>query len=148
MRELERIGVDSFGLKARLYDFFMALPEALGLRRLRRDALCGLRGRVLEVGVGVGKNLPLYPPTVECVVGVDPDPAMLKKAEQRAREVPFPVELVLAGAEGLPLEEGSFDAVVSTLVFGTVAEPARAFEEVRRVLKGSGEFRLVEHAMM
>ena len=148
IRELERIGVDSFGLKARLYDFFMALPEALGLRRLRRDALCGLRGRVLEVGVGVGKNLPLYPPTVECVVGVDPDPAMLKKAEQWAREVPLPLELVLAGAEGLPLEEGSFDAVVSTLVFCTVAEPGRAFEEVRRVLKGSGEFRLVEHAMM
>jgi SAM-dependent methyltransferase len=101
MRELARIGVDSFGLKARLYDFFMALPEALGLRRLLRDALCGLRGRVLEVGVGIGKNLPLYPPTVECVVGVDPDPAMLKKVEQWAREVPFPLELVLAGAEGV-----------------------------------------------
>src|SRR5918994_6063832 len=148
MRELERIGVDSFGLKARLYDFFMALPEALGLRRLRRDALCGLRGRVLEVGVGTGKNLPLYPSTVAYVVGVAPDPAMLKKAERWAREVPFPVDLVLAGAEGLPLEEGSFDAVVSTLVFCTVAEPGRALEEVRRVLKGSGEFRLVEHVKM
>jgi SAM-dependent methyltransferase len=117
------LAVYSFGLTARLYDPFMALPEALGLRRLRRDALCGLRGRVPEVGVGTGKNLPLYPPTVECVVGVDPDPAMLKKAERWAREVPFPVDLVLAGAEGLPLEEGSFDAVVSTLVFCTVAEP-------------------------
>ena len=69
MRELAGIGVDSFGLKARLYDFFMALPEVLGLRRLRQDALCGLRGRVLEVGVGIGKNLPLYPPTVDAQEG-------------------------------------------------------------------------------
>jgi hypothetical protein len=53
------LAVDSLGLIARLYDPFMALPEALGLGRLRRDALCGLRGRVLEVGVGTGKNLPL-----------------------------------------------------------------------------------------
>jgi SAM-dependent methyltransferase len=58
------------------------------------------------------------------------------------------VDLVLAGAEGLPLKDGSFDAVVSTLVLCTVAEPGRAFEEVRRVLKGSGEFRLVEHVKM
>ena len=58
--------MDSLGLIARLYDPFMALPEALGLGRLRRDALCGLRGRVLEVGVGTGKNLPLYPSTVAC----------------------------------------------------------------------------------
>jgi hypothetical protein len=55
---MERDTAGSFGLIARLYDPFLALPEALGLQRLRRDAL---RGRVLEAGIGTGKNLPLYP---------------------------------------------------------------------------------------
>jgi integrase len=60
----------------------------------------------------------------------------------------FPVELVLAAAEELPFKDGSFDAVVSTLVFCTVANPPIAFKEVRRVLKTSGEFRLLEHVKM
>ncbi len=137
--------MSDFGLFARLYDPLMELPESLGLRRMRREVLEGLQGDVLELGVGTGRNLSLYPPTVGRLSGIDPDEAMLSQAHQRARTAPFPVELVLASAEELPFEEGSFDAVVSTLVFCTVAHPPKAFEEVRRVLRGGGEFRLLEH---
>ncbi len=132
----------------RLYDPLIELPENLGLRRLRREALRGLRGRVLELGIGTGRNLPLYPPAVERVSGIDPDEIMLSQAERRARKVPFPVELILASAEELPFEDGSFDAVVSTLVFCTVPDPPKALGEVRRVLKSGGEFRLLEHVRM
>src|SRR5918911_936389 len=94
-------------LFSRLYDPVMELPENLGLRRLRREVLRGLRGRVLELGIGTGRNLPLYPPTLEQNVGVDPDETMLSQAEKRARKVPFRVELILGGGEELPFEDES-----------------------------------------
>ncbi len=136
------------GLFARLYDPCTQSLEKMGLRRLRREILGGVRGRVLEVGIGTGTNLPLYPPAVEHVVGIDPDQIMLRRAEKRARETSFPVRLVLATAEELPLEKDGFDTVVSTLVLCSVAEPPRALEEVRRVLRSGGEFRLLEHVKL
>ena len=126
----------------------MELPENLGLRRLRREVLEGLQGDVLELGVGTGRNLSLYPPTVERLFGIDPDALMLSQAHKQAPKASFPVELILAPAEELPFENGSFDVVVSTLVFCTIPDPSKAFEEVRRVLRGGGYFRLLEHVKM
>jgi ubiquinone/menaquinone biosynthesis C-methylase UbiE len=140
--------VGTLTLFSRLYDPVMELPENLGLWRLRQELLLGLRGRVLELGVGTGRNLPLYPPGVEYVAGIDPDEVMLNQAEERARKVPFPVDLILTCAEDLPFEEDSFDAVVATLVFCTIPDPPRALQEVRRVLKPNGSFRLLEHVKM
>nr|MBA2669819.1 class I SAM-dependent methyltransferase [Gemmatimonadota bacterium] len=117
------------GLFSRFYDPLTAPLEELGLRKLRRKTLRGVRGNVLELGVGTGKNFPLYPPSVERLVGIDPDEAMLRRAEQRAGESIFPVEVVEADAEELPFEDESFDAVTATLVFCTVPDPARALRE-------------------
>jgi ubiquinone/menaquinone biosynthesis C-methylase UbiE len=133
---------------SRLYDPLMVLPDTLGLRRLREKTLRGLRGRVLELGIGTGRNIPLYPPALGSLVGVDPDEVMLRKAGKRAREASFPVELIPASAEGLPFENESFDAVVATLAFCTIPEPEKALSETRRVLKTGGEFRLLEHVKM
>jgi SAM-dependent methyltransferase len=69
-------------LFTRLYDPLMQLTEKLGMRRVRREVLRGLRGRVLELGIGTGKNLPLYPPTVEHLCGIDPDRIMLEQAQR------------------------------------------------------------------
>src|SRR3712207_3343914 len=88
---------------------------------------------------------PLYSPTVERVIGIDPDQSMLGQAQRRARKTSFPVELVLATAEELPFEDERFDAVISTLVFCTVANPPTALKEVQRVLESGGTFRLLEH---
>lgn len=122
-------------LFSRLYDPVMELPEHAGLGELRRGVLRGLRGRILELGIGTGRNLPLYGAGVDSLNGIDPDEAMLVPAERRAGDVPFPVELVATPAEELPFGDGSFDAVVSTLVFCTVRDPSRALGEVRRVLQ-------------
>jgi ubiquinone/menaquinone biosynthesis C-methylase UbiE len=132
-------------LFGRLYDPVMELPENLGLRRLREQILRGLRGRVLELGIGTGRNLPLYPSAVEGLSGIDPDEVMLRRAEKRAGKAPFAVDLIPVSAEQLPFEEASFDAAVATLAFCTIPDPQKALREVRRVLKGGGEFRLLEH---
>lgn len=136
------------GIFSRLYDPLIAPLEELGLRKLRGKTLRGLRGEVLELGVGTGRNFPLYPPEVRHLTGIDPDRVMLRRAERRSREAPFTMEVVPAGAEELPFEDESFDAVASTLVFCTVPDPLRALEEAQRVLKRGGELRLLEHVRM
>jgi ubiquinone/menaquinone biosynthesis C-methylase UbiE len=133
---------------SRLYDPVMELPENLGLQQLHWEAFQGVKGRVLELGIGTGRNIPLYPATVAHLVGIDPDQAMLDQAAERARKVSLQVDLIAASAEDLPFEENSFDAVVATLVFCTIPDPVRALQEVRRVLKPDGGFHLLEHVKL
>ncbi|WP_017941497.1 MULTISPECIES: class I SAM-dependent methyltransferase [unclassified Thioalkalivibrio] len=123
-----------------LYDGLMAGAELLGLRRWRRRLVEGARGRVLEVGCGTGRDLPLYADPGR-VIGMDPDLAALRRARHRAPSVP----LVVARAEALPFADGAFDTVVSGLVFCSVQDPPRALGEVRRVLAEAGELRMLEH---
>ncbi len=104
------------------------------------------RGRVLELGVGGGANLPHYGQP-RCMVGVDPSPEALCHAREQAGALRFPVALVRARAEALPFAAQQFDTVVGTLVFCSVADPATALVEVRRVLAPAGELRLVEHIL-
>lgn len=136
------------GLFSRVYDTVISPFEHLGLRRLRERTLSSLDGDVLELGVGTGRNFPLYPPTVERLTGIDPDEAMLGRARDRVQSAPFPVELLEADAEELPFEDESFDAVAATLVFCTIPDAERAICEARRVLRRGGELRLLEHVRM
>ncbi len=93
---------DGAGFFGRLYDPLMELPENLGLGRLRAQTLRGMRERVLELGIGTGRNIPLYPPSVERLHRIDPEEAMLSRARRRTEEAAFPVELVAGSAEELP----------------------------------------------
>jgi SAM-dependent methyltransferase len=130
------------GLEQRpgLYDAGMALLEMGGLGRWRRKVVEEVRGQVLEVGTGTGRNLPLYPDDAR-VVGLDPDLVVLRKARTRAPETP----LVVARAEALPFPAGTFDAVVSSLVFCSVDDPTAGLSEVRRVLRPGGTLHMMEH---
>ncbi|WP_018144434.1 MULTISPECIES: class I SAM-dependent methyltransferase [unclassified Thioalkalivibrio] len=123
-----------------LYDGLMAGADLLGLRRWRRRLVEGAEGRVLEVGCGTGRDLPLYADPTQ-VIGMDPDLAALRWARRRAPTVP----LVVAKAEALPFADGVFDSVVSGLVFCSVQDPPRALGEVRRVLADGGALRMLEH---
>ncbi len=111
----------------------------------RRRALAGLAGRVVEVGAGDGANFPLYPTTVTEVIAVEPEPRLREHAEQAARETSVPIRVVPGTAEDLPVEDGSTDAVLASLVLCTVPDQATALAEARRVLRPGGELRFYEH---
>ncbi len=126
------------------YDRMNTSHEKSFLADVRRDLVGGLRGRILEIGVGTGANFPYYRAGAE-VTAIEPDPYMLLRAERTAREATVPIELLQIPAEDLPFPDGGFDHVVSTLVMCSVRDPGRVLSEIRRVLKPEGQFGFYEH---
>lgn len=104
-------------------------------------------GRVLEIGMGSGLNLPFYGPGVTRVVGVEPSAGLRKRAVAAARRAPFPVEVLDASAEGIPLAAASADTVLTTWTLCTIPDVARALREMRRVLAPGGRLIFVEHGL-
>ncbi len=113
--------------------------------RYRSRLLAGLRGRVIEIGAGNGLNFGHYPPEVEQVYAVEPEPRLRALATARADEADADVEVVDGVADRLPADDASFDAAVVSLVLCSVPDQATALAEVRRVLRSGGELRFFEH---
>ena len=134
-------------LFARLYPRQRAVADRRGAEEHRRRLLAGLAGRVVEVGAGDGACFALYPEAVTEVVAVEPEPRLRALAERAAELAPVPVRVVDAVAEDLPLEDGSMDAAVVSLVLCSVPDQARALAEIRRVLRPGGELRFYEHVL-
>jgi ubiquinone/menaquinone biosynthesis C-methylase UbiE len=101
-------------------------------------------GRVLEVAVGTGLNLPHYP-TTATLTGVDLAPAMLAIARTRAAELGREIELCNADAQRLPFEDATFDTVVCALSLCTIPDPVAAIGEMKRVLVPGGRLLLLDH---
>jgi methyltransferase OMS1 len=124
------------------------LADGLGLNRLRAQATAACRGRVLEVGVGTGLNLPLYDfRAVEALTAVDLSPGMLGEARAvadglGARER---IELRVMDAERLAFDDATFDCVIDTFSLCVYREPRAALSEMRRVCKPGGRVVLLEH---
>jgi ubiquinone/menaquinone biosynthesis C-methylase UbiE len=127
-----------------LYDLFMFPFEWAGNRRRRHELVRQATGRVLEIGVGTGLNLPFYSRATG-VVGIDPQESMLRRAGRRAERAPFPVQLIEASAESLPFAAAEFDTVVVTLSLCTIPDDAAALAEMRRVLVSGGRLYFLEH---
>jgi SAM-dependent methyltransferase len=111
----------------------------------RDELLGGLSGYVVEIGAGNGTSFGHYPATVDELVAVEPEPYLRRRATERARSAPVRTRVVDGVAEALPLEDGSADAVIVSIVLCSVLHPGRAVTELRRVLKRGGELRLLEH---
>jgi ubiquinone/menaquinone biosynthesis C-methylase UbiE len=128
---------------ARRYDVMTWPMEVLAMDRYRARLIDQVQGpRVLEVGVGTGRNLPLYTDGVH-VDAIDFSPAMLERARRRPGRPN--VELQLMDVEQLQWPAESFDTVVSTCVFCSVPHPLRGLAEIRRVLRVGGRALFLEH---
>src|SRR3954453_7036933 len=130
------------------------LPHLLNLAMRHRDLAAyrqrvvpAARGRVLEVGIGSGLNLPFYDRGVSGLVGLAPSPELLRLAGTGARSAPFTVDLVEGSAEGLRFGDASFDTVVTTWTLCSVRDPGLTLREMRRVLRPGGELLFVEHGL-
>lgn len=112
----------------------------------RKKVIPQARGRVLEIGLGTGLNLPFYDTgRVSELVGVEPSLTMHHLAMKRSRAAGIPVELVGIGAERLPLADHVFETVVSTYTLCTIPDPVLALRELRRVLAPGGRLLFSEH---
>jgi ubiquinone/menaquinone biosynthesis C-methylase UbiE len=131
-------------LLAPAYDRMSRSSEEAGLGEIRHGLLADASGRVLEIGAGTGVNLSHYGSSVESLVVTDPEPPMLRRLRDRAREQAPSAEVVEASAEALPFEDASFDTVVSTLVL-CGADQERSLGEIRRVLRPGGSLLFLEH---
>lgn len=129
---------------ARWYDLLDWPFERFRYGMLRRRLFEGLTGvRLLEVGVGTGRNIAYYPPGV-AAVGVDVSRAMLTKAKARAGR---PVRLAQMDATALGLRDASFDAVVATFLFCVLPDALHppALTELLRVCRPDGRIILLEY---
>lgn len=137
---------DGHRIFAALYDRMTAPAERAVLGAHRTVLVADLTGRVLDVGAGTGANLSHYR-AADAVIASEPDPAMRRRLLARATECAVPLVVEDAGAEALPADDGSIDAVVFTLVLCTVPDPARALTEARRVLRPGGRLVALEHVV-
>jgi ubiquinone/menaquinone biosynthesis C-methylase UbiE len=131
---------------ARLYDL-LDLPFEYGrYRPIRRILFEGVHGRILDAGVGTGRNMPFYPPHAE-VIGIDVSPAMLARARKRMVRLGVTAELRLMDVTETDFPTGHFDYVIATFLFCVLDDQDQlpALRELQRVCKPDGEIRLVEH---
>lgn len=117
------------------------------LAAYRARVLPAAQGRVLEIGIGSGLNLPYYSTTVEQVIGLDPSPKLLGMAREAARRTSLPLDLIENSAEAIPLYNRSIDTVVTTWTMCSIPDVQRALGEMRRVLKPEGRLLFVEHGL-
>ncbi len=129
---------------ARIYTKYSRSMEKGGLAELRGRLLAGLHGKVLEVGAGNGMNFPHYPAQVESVLAVEPDRYLRERAVEAAASAKVRIEVIDGTAGLIPAPDGSFDAVVMSLVLCSVDQGA-ALREARRVLKPGGRLHFLEH---
>ncbi|WP_234412556.1 class I SAM-dependent methyltransferase [Nocardioides sediminis] len=115
--------------------------------RLRERVCRGLEGRVLEIGFGSGRNLPVYPTTVTSVSAVEPSDVAWRLSEQRRRVSGIPVERAGLDGQRLAVPDASHDGGLVTFSLCTIEDPELALQEVRRVVRPGGRLHLLEHGL-
>lgn len=127
---------------ARFYDI-LDKPMEMSASKWRRKLLSEVEGKVLEVGIGTGKNIPYYPDNVE-LTGIDFSPKMLEIARKKAKNRED-VNILEMDAENMDFNDNTFDTVVTSCVFCSVPDPVQGLKEIKRVCKNDGEIVMLEH---
>lgn len=132
---------------APLYDLMEGLVERSRYRQWRELLWSKVEGtRILEVGVGTGKNFPYYPPGAE-IIAIDFSERMLTRARERAEREKVKVHLQPMDVQNLEFADNTFDTVVASFVFCSVPDPICGLREVERVCKQGGKVALLEHIL-
>ena len=129
---------------SRFYDLMEGLAESR-YRPWREKLWKLVRGtRVLEVGVGTGKNMPFWPKGIR-MTAIDLTPGMLEFAHRRAKALGLNADIRLGDAQWLDFPDASFDAAIATFVFCSVPDPVLGLRELKRVVRPGGQVLLLEH---
>ena len=130
---------------AAIYDLRTYIAEEYVFKNFRQMLWPRIKGgRVLELGVGTGANMPYYPK--KCLVtAVDLSEQMLERAKRRAAKLSVNVDIQLMDAQNLTFSDHSFDTAISTCVFCSVPNPIQGMRELGRVVKPGGDIWLMEH---
>jgi SAM-dependent methyltransferase len=140
-------GFDPHPLRGRFNSAFFAAMDGyidLQMRKRKRAVFAGLPQTVVELGSGVGANL-RYLSTATRLIAIEPNPYMHGRLRRAAARRGVDLEIRDVVAERIDLPDASTDAVISSLVLCTVADPAAVLAEVRRVLRPGGRFSFAEH---
>lgn len=130
---------------AAFFDLIESPMEMMAGGKWRRKLFAHLEGdKILEVGVGTGKNFPYYPAN-KLITAIDISQKMLAKASLKAAQLRLSISLHKMDVEDLKFPANSFDAVISTFVFCSVSDPERGLGEIKRVLKPGGKIFFLEH---
>ena len=127
---------------ARFYDI-LDKPMEMAVSGWKEKLLSGVKGKVLEVGIGTGGNIPYYPTNVE-LTGIDFSPKMVEIARKKAKSKSN-IKLLEMDAENMDFTDNSFDTVVTSCVFCSVPNPVKGLKEIRRVCKNDGKILMLEH---
>jgi len=132
---------------ARFYDLHSILAEKIWFTKWRNQFILPLKGKILEVGIGTGKNIWYYNKEAE-VVGIDFSENMLQITKEKLiKSGKRNIALKQMDVENLKFKDNSFDYVVTTCVFCSVPNPIKGLEEIRRVLKPTGKLIMIEHVL-
>ncbi|MDA3881092.1 MAG: methyltransferase domain-containing protein [Prolixibacteraceae bacterium] len=118
-------------------------PMEMAASKWREKLLSGAKGKVLEVGIGTGRNIPYYPDNVE-LTGIDFSPKMVEIARGKAKNRKN-VKILEIDAENLEFKDNTFDTVVTSCVFCSVPNPVQGLKEIKRVCKNGGKIVMLEH---
>jgi ubiquinone/menaquinone biosynthesis C-methylase UbiE len=138
----------TYGRIAPFYDLLDAPYEYLWKRRLRARVFARTSGRILDAGVGTGRNMAFYPPD-STVVAFDVSRQMLDQARQHAARLRRPVMLLERDISDTRLPDATFDSIVTTFVLCCLPPDRQreALRELRRLVSGTGTIQVLDYTL-
>ena len=138
---------EKYNRLAGFYDLHSKFAEKLWFIKWRKKFFAPLKGNILDVGIGTGKNIEFYDKEAK-VIGIDFSEKMLEKAREKLiKSGKKNITLKQMDAENLNFKDDSFEYVVTSCVFCSVPDPIRGLEEIRRILKPTGRLIMIEHVL-